>query len=255
MGGKTAELPDTIPASSAKATNVQKGQKWVALAFWVTAFAAYQWYAWRNDLSPLDVVRHLIDFFSASLYGPLLFILIYTVRPLLLFPATLLTIAAGFVFGPLLGVVLIVIGSNASALLAYVVGRFFGQGLLSEGKAGGIVQRYTTRLREHSFETVFLLRLLFAPYDLVNYLAGFLRIRWIPFIAATALGALPGTLAFTLFGASIERFDGGIPALNPWVLAASVALFLASLGLSRLLKRRGASSAGEGAPCFPVLPD
>ena len=81
----------------------------------------------------------------------------------------------------------------------------------------------------------------------MNYLAGFLRIRWIPFIAATALGALPGTLAFTLFGASIERFDGGIPALNPWVLAASVALFLASLALSRLLKRRGASPVGEEA--------
>lgn len=242
MGGKTAELPDATPAASARAANVQKGQKWVALAFWVLAFAAYQWYAWRHDLSPLDVVRRLIDFFSASSYGPLLFILIYALRPLLLFPATLLTIAAGFVFGPLLGVVLIVIGSNASALLAYVVGRFFGQGLLSEGQAGGIVQRYTTRLREHSFETVFVLRLLFAPYDLVNYLAGFLRIPWVPFIVATALGALPGTLAFTLFGASIERFDGGIPALNPWVLAASVALFLVSLALSRIIKRRSAAA-------------
>ena len=238
MGGKAAELPEATPASTEQSSKVQKGQKWVALAFWVLAFAAYQWYAWQNDLSPLDAVQRLIDFFSASSYGPLLFILLYTVRPLLLFPATLLTIAAGFVFGPLLGVVLIVIGSNASALLAYVVGRFFGQGLLSEGKAGGIVQRYTTRLREHSFETVFVLRLLFAPYDLVNYLAGFLRIRWVPFIAATALGALPGTLAFTLFGASIERFDGGIPALNPWVLAASVALFLVSLALSRIIKRR-----------------
>jgi len=248
MGGKAAELPQATPASTEKGTNVQKGQKWVALAFWVLAFAAYQWYAWQNDLSPFDMVQRLIDFFSANFYGSLLFILIYTVRPLLLFPATLLTIAAGFVFGPILGVVLIVIGSNASALLAYVVGRFFGQGLLSEGKAGGIVQRYTTRLREKSFETVFLLRLLFAPYDLVNYLAGFLRIPWIPFIVATALGALPGTLAFTLFGASIERFDGGIPALNPWALAASGALFLVSLALSRLLKRRGASTAGEEAP-------
>ena len=247
MGGKAAELPHATPASTEQSSKIQKGQKWAALAFWVLAFAAYQWYAWQNDLSPLDVVQRLIDFFSASFYGPLLFILIYTLRPLLLFPATLLTIAAGFVFGPILGVVLIVIGSNASAMLAYVVGRFFGQGLLSEGQAGGIVQRYTTRLRENSFETVFLLRLLFVPYDLVNYLAGFLRIRWVPFIVATALGALPGTLAFTLFGASIERFDGGIPSINPWVLVASVALFLVSLGLSRLIKRRGANTAGEEA--------
>ena len=68
-----------------------------------------------------------------------------------------------------------------------------------------------------------------------------------PAVVATALGALPGTLAFTLFGASIERFDGGIPSLNSWVLVASVALFLVSLGLSRLIKRRGGNTVGEEA--------
>lgn len=228
-------------AQAAAQGGLQQKQKWVVLAFWILAFAAYQWYAWQHNLSPLDVVRSLIVFFSVGFYGPLVFILIYVLRPLLLFPATLLTIAAGFVFGPILGVVLIVVGSNASALLAYAIGRFFGQGFLSEGKSDGIVQRYIARMRDHSFETVFIMRLIFLPYDLVNYFAGFLRIGWIPFIVATVLGALPGTLAFTLFGASIERFDGGIPALNPRVLAASVAIFLVSLGLSRLVKRRSAA--------------
>ena len=225
---------------------LQQKQKWVVLAFWLLAFAAYQWYAWQHALSPLDVVQRLLIFFSIGVYGPLLFIVIYFLRPLLLFPATLLTIAAGFVFGPILGVILIVIGSNASALLAYAIGRFFGQGFLGEDRSGGIVQRYTVRMRDHSFETVFIMRLIFLPYDLVNYLAGFLRIHWLPFIVATALGALPGTLAFTLFGASIERFDGGIPSLNPRVLAISFAIFLVSLGLSRLVKRRSAERrAGE----------
>jgi len=234
-------------AAQAAQGGLQQKQKWIVLAFWLLAFAAYQWYAWQHDLSPLDVVRRLIDFFSASFYGPLVFIAIYILRPLVLFPATLLTIAAGFVFGPSLGVILIVIGSNASALLAYAIGRFFGQGFLAENGSTGIVQRYTTRLREHSFETIFIMRLIFLPYDLVNYLAGFLRIHWLPFIVATALGALPGTLAFTLFGASIERFDGGIPALNPWALVASVAIFLVSLGLSRLVKRRSAASNDRGS--------
>lgn len=251
MSGRTDGLHRATDKPSQKATWWGQGQKWAALIFWVAVFGAYQWYAWRHGLSPLDVVRRLIAFFGAGFYGPLVFILIYALRPLLLFPATLLTIAAGFVFGPILGVVLTIIGSNASALLAYVVGRFFGQGLLGDEQAGGIVRRYTARLRDHSFETVFLMRLLFVPYDLVNYLAGFLHIRWAPFIIATALGSLPGTLAFTLFGASIERFDGGIPALNPRVLAASVALFLVSLGLSRVIKKRGTAAregeAGDGS--------
>ena len=44
------------------------------------------------------------------------------------------------------------------------------------------------------------MRLVYVPYDLVNYLAGFLRIGWMPFILATALGSLPDTLSFVLFG-------------------------------------------------------
>jgi len=235
--GRERQLDDAPTTSQG---GLQRQQKWIVLAFWLLAFAAYQWYAWQHALSPLDVVQRLLVFFSIGFYGPLLFFVIYFLRPLLLFPATLLTIAAGFVFGPLFGFILVVIGSNASALLAYAIGRFFGQGFLGEGGSTGIVRRYASRLREHSFETVFIMRLIFLPYDLVNYLAGFLRIGWLPFIVATALGALPGTLAFTLFGASIERFDGGIPSLNPRVLAASVAIFLASLGLSRLVKHRSA---------------
>jgi len=213
------------------------GPKAAALLFWLMALGLYQWYAARNGLSPLDVVRHLIGFLGHSIYGPLLYIAVYAVRPLLLFPASLLTLAGAFVFGPVWGMLLVIIGSNASALLAYTVGRFFGHGLV-QGGADGVVQRYADRMRTHGFETVFLMRLLFVPYDAVNYLAGFLHIHWLPFIAATALGSLPGTAAFVLFGASIKSFDGGLPSFNPIVLVASVALFVASLVVSRLFKRR-----------------
>jgi len=76
------------------------------------------------------------------------------------------------------------------------------------------------------------------PYDLVNYAAGLLRIRRAPFLAATALGSLPGTVSFTLAGASIESLADGPSGIDPTALIASVAIFVASLAISWYVKKR-----------------
>jgi uncharacterized membrane protein YdjX (TVP38/TMEM64 family) len=97
-------------------------------------------------------------------------------------------------------------------------------------------------MRENSFETVMIMRFIFLPYDAVSYLAGFLRIKYLPFILATALGSIPGTMAFIGFGASIETFDGVLPKLNPVTLGFSVAIFIVSIALSRIFKKREGTS-------------
>jgi uncharacterized membrane protein YdjX (TVP38/TMEM64 family) len=72
----------------------------------------------------------------------------------------------------------------------------------------------------------------------VSYLAGFLKTHYWAFILATALGSIPGTIAFVGFGASIETFDGTTPKLNPVTLGFSVAIFILSIALSRMFKKR-----------------
>lgn len=216
----------------------QHASKLPALLFWAALIIGYQWYASVNDLSPLEVVQRLLDFMTTGLWGPLVYIGLYIVRPLILFPATILTLAGGFVFGPVLGVLYTILASNASSTVAYFVGRYFGEGLFKDDGSDGLIQRYARRMRENSFETVMIMRFIFLPYDAVSYLAGFLKIRYWPFILATALGSIPGTIAFVGFGASIERFDGAIPQLNPLTLGFSVAIFIVSLVLSRVFKKK-----------------
>ena len=215
------------------------GQKLFAAAFWLLLIGLYVGYTVRNDLSPLGTLRQLLDFLSGSAYGPLLFILLYTLRPLVFFSALVLTVGAGFLYGPVLGILYTVVGANLGASLAYLIGGFFGRGVLPSGAPEGRLGRYADRLRDNAFETVLTMRFIFLPYDLVNYLAGFLRVRYAPFILATILGSLPGTVAFVLFGASTDGdFSGGLPSVDARVLVASAAIFVASLGVSRLLKRR-----------------
>ncbi len=231
-------MENTTIVSSQKRWYESHAQKLIALFLWVILLSSYQWYAYSQQLSPLQVVQQLLAFLTDSFWGPLLYIFLYAIRPLILFPSTPLTLVGGFIFGPVWGVLYTILASNSSAMVAYFVGRYFGQGLLPEGESNNFVQRYATRLRQNSFETILIMRFIFMPYDLVNYFAGFLQIRWLPFILATALGSIPGTIAFIWFGASIERFDGAIPSLNPTTLAASLVIFVISLLLARVFKKR-----------------
>ena len=220
------------------------GAKLLALLFWAIVVGGYYLYANLNNLTLANSLERLADFLTSNLYGPVIYIMIYALRPLLFFPATLLTVLGGFLFGPI-GILFTVLGSNTSALLAYSIGRYFGQGVLEEAGNVNIVQKYTQRMRQNSFETVLIMRLIFLPYDLVNYAAGFLKINWRAFLMATAIGSLPGTISVVLFGASFGTLDelmAGEVQLNPLTLIVSVALILASIGLSRAIKKREASS-------------
>ena len=235
---------DTQPASFLS----RHGQKLVALGFWLLLLGAYWFYVQSNDLTVADSAENIAVLLTTSAFGPLLYIIIYWLRPLIFFPATILTVLGGFLFGPI-GIIYTIIGANGSAMVAFAIGYFFGQGILEENEdSAGFIQKYTTRMRENSFETVLLMRLIFLPYDLVNYSAGFLRIKWMPFLLATAIGSLPGTISFVLLGSSFGTLDellAGELKVNPPVLVASIVLILVSIGFSRVLKKREAAKSGD----------
>jgi uncharacterized membrane protein YdjX (TVP38/TMEM64 family) len=212
-------------------------QKLVALTIWVALLGGYFWYAQTNNLSLLDGLMTL----RASIYGPLLYILLYALRPLIFFPASIITVAGGLFFGAVGGILYTVIGANLSAMVAFVVGHYFGKGLLeSSGEATGLVQRYAVRMRKNSFETVLIMRLILLPYDFVNYLSGFLRIDWKSFLLATVIGSLPGTVSLVLIGVAgnLDDLTAGKISINPWALVASVGFIGVSLLISRYIKGR-----------------
>lgn len=204
---------------------------------WLGLIAGYQVWAIRSGTSPSDAAGRLVDAVDGSV-GIVIFLVLYLVRPLVLFPATGLTVAAGFVFGPWLGLAVVIVAANASAMLTYAVGRWFGRRAGTSTPGDGRMARYRARLHERTFETVLIMRLVLVPYDVVSYLAGVLRVAPLPFLAGTAVGSIPGTVAFVLFGASIEKFDGAVPSINPWMLVASVALLGVSLILVKVVRRR-----------------
>lgn len=220
-------------------------QKLVAAAIWLTLAGSFLGYSLITGSTPTQTLQVIVDLLRTP-FGPLLYILIYTLRPLAFFSAIVVTLLGGAIWGPVWGTVFVVIGSNMSATLAYGFGRVFGQGVLATDATAanaGVVSRYAERLRGNAFSTILVMRLIFLPYDLVNYLSGFLRVPYRPFILASILGSLPGTLTFVLAGASLDIDDifagnFSVAAINPWMLGLSALLFVGGITMARLLKRR-----------------
>lgn len=212
--------------------------KIVAVAFWTLLVILFFSFKASSGLGYIQMTQQLFTLLTGTIWGPLVYILLYAVRPLILFPATILTALSGVLFGLWWGVVYTVVGANLSASVAYWVGRFFTKGI---SFGDGFLSDLKNRLGENSFISVFLTRLLFFPFDLTNYALGALRVKWAPYALATLIGTLPGSITFVAFGASIkniESFDLSTVSLDPMMLALSAFLFVVSLGIAKVIQKK-----------------
>jgi len=213
--------------------------KFIAGFFWAILLFSFQYYRISNDLSYQDLVLNLLDFFMNTIWGPIVYMTLYAIRPLVLFPATLLTALSGALFGFWWGILYTIIGENASANFAYWIGRFFGKDLQLEDTAAG---NFVEGLRKRSFETVLLMRLFYVPFDLTNYGSGIVKAKWSEYFFATLIGIMPGLTTFVALGAAVDleqfKMDGlTFDAFDPKYLALSIVIFVVSLSLSRVLKK------------------
>ena len=206
---------------------------------WIFLLAGYWWYTSAHGLTPSQTMQILINFISESPYGFLIYTLVYMIRPVFLFPATLVTMAATYLYGPVQGIAYALIASNLSTMVAFLIGRFFGGGFLQNMDDNNLIGKYANRLRKDGFQTTLILRFLFLPYDLVSYFSGFLHIDLGWFMLATILGSIPGTISFGMLGASIKGdFASQSVTLDPLSLVISAAMFAVSIALYRVVRYR-----------------
>jgi len=213
--------------------------KIVAAISWAFALIIYWWYSDAHGLTPVQTMQVLINFVSTSPYGFLIYVLVYMIRPIFFFPATLVTMTATYLYGPVQGIAYALIASNLSSMIAYFIGRFFGGGFLQNINENNLVGKHASRLRKDGFQTTLILRFLFLPYDLVSYFSGFLHIDLGWFMLATVLGSIPGTISFGMLGASIQGdFASQSLTFDPLSLFISAVMFAVSIGLYRLVRYR-----------------
>jgi uncharacterized membrane protein YdjX (TVP38/TMEM64 family) len=218
---------------------------------WAAIVVSWVLYQRGSGRSTTGTAQHFIDTSRGAWWAFLAYFLVSLIRPLIFVPATIVTVAAGMLFGPVFGIMIAVLAANASAMVGYAIGRGIGpsrrgaSAATSENQAATRLGNWTARLRSNSFEAVLIMRLVFLPYDLVNYGCGFLKVKPWPFLTATAIGSLPATAGFVLIGGSISRIDGGFRGISKPTLALSVLLIVASIAASRVIRRRNPAASPE----------
>lgn len=202
----------------------------------------------------VDPVRASGDALVALATGPWavpVLLAAYALRAALLFPATALALFAGWALGPVTGSLVAWVGAVGSAGIAYGLARAVrprrragAEGALGEA---GRWARFRRDLARNAFEAILLARLAAVPGDAVNVAAGAARAPVLPFLTATALGGLPGLLAVTWAGASLEgAFRVERVAIRPELVAASVAMAALAVTVSWWLRRRSRSGPERG---------
>lgn len=207
----------------------RKKAKVAILIFWGVALIG----ALYGYLSAGLTFNELVEFTQklvqqSGIWAPAVYILFYSFRSLVFFPASLLTIISGMLFGPWFGLLYTLIGENISANVSFVVGRYLLSDL--EGyihNKNQLFSRITNHIQGNGFLAVLFMRLAYLPFDLVGYSSGILKLNQKDFALGTLLGTIPGLMAYTFLGSSFINID--------FLLLGSIVL-LASLLCAVLLK-------------------
>lgn len=186
----------------------------IVLLVFGTATLLYQWI----DLRPGEIHDYIVQF---GWLAPVIYILLFTVRPLILFPTSVLSVAGGLAFGTLLGVVYTVIGATLSALVAYYVAVHFGDRFLRHFESSDY-EKMQQKIEEDGFFYVLILRLIpLVNFDLVSYASGLAKVRLPAFLFATTVGMIPGAFANNFLGSSLASGN-----LKMVLFALAVLVFL-----------------------------
>lgn len=136
-------------------------------------------------------------------FAAAIFVALYVAVTTIGLPALPLTLAGGAVFGVAAGIALTWLGATLGATGAFVLARLLGGDALRRllGARAGTLDRI---LGDGAFLTMLRLRLIpVVPFNALNFGAGLAGVRLTHYMAATAIGILPGTSVYTYFADSL----------------------------------------------------
>ncbi|MFB3904057.1 MAG: TVP38/TMEM64 family protein [Acidobacteriota bacterium] len=199
-------------------------------------------------------VQVLLDATQAlGLWGYLVLIGVYVVAAVFFLPGSLLTLAAGFLFGVLVGSVVVSIGATLGAGAAFLIGRYLARSRIERKLASNSKFRAIDQaVGREGFKIVLLTRLTpVFPYNLLNYAFGLTAVTFRRYILASWIGMMPGTVLYVYLGSTAKDLaqifygdlQGGAPQQAIKILGL-VATIVVTIVITRTARR----SLGPAAP-------
>ena len=193
----------------------------------------------------MEALQHWTE--GLGVWGYLAYGAVYVVATLLLVPGALLTIGAGLVFGVAKGTMVVVLSASVSAALAFLAARHVARARVERWAAQH--ERYRAidaAITQRGWKVVALLRLSpLVPFSLSNYLYGLSAVPFWPYVLASTVSIVPGTLLYVSLGAAGRAAVAGRhrsplewALLGAGLLATAAATILVGRAAKRELAKR-----------------
>ena len=197
-------------------------------------------YAYSDKLvvfTDQEYIREVVE--AYGVFGPIVFILIYAAGLLIGLPAIPLTLAAGYIFGFLMGTVYVLFIATLMAAIGFYIPRL--SHVTYQTKKSGkktvtkkVIKYIEKEVDENGFLTLLLVRPLF-NYMLLSYAAGFIKkIRFRDFFLATIATNIIFTPVYVLVG---DRITSGLQGLL-FPLSLVIVVLCINLLIKKIKKKK-----------------
>lgn len=221
---------ENVLTTDVRTSSPLKGKLLIAALFLVV-IGSFYFFDLMSYLS-LDVLKANRDkllAFTEEHYVPAvaLFILVYIVQTAFSLPgATIMTLTGGFLFGSVWAALYVNLGATTGATLAFLSARYLFRDWV-ERKFGHRLAALQEGFAKNGFHYLLTLRLIpLFPFFLVNLLSGLTRVKASTYVVATALGIIPGSLAYTFAGRQLATINSLSELASPRLLLAFTLLGL-----------------------------
>ncbi len=201
--GNRGEISDTATPGKAP-SHPGRSAEWIRYARWLFILLIVGSLISIMRSLPFDQAMTALNDWIGGLgaWGPVVLAAIYVVATVLFVPGTILTLAAGALFGLVVGTLTVSVGSTVGAALAFLIARYVARdkvaSMARKNRKFGAIDR---AIAEGGWKIVALLRLSPAiPFNVQNYLYGLTPVRFWSYVLTSWLAMLPGTFLYIYLG-------------------------------------------------------
>ncbi|HAX2085490.1 TPA: TVP38/TMEM64 family protein [Escherichia coli] len=184
--------------------NAERNFLFACLIFALVIYAIHA-FGLFDLLTDLPHLQTLIR--QSGLFGYSLYILLFIIATLFLLPGSILVIAGGIVFGPLLGTLLSLIAATLASSISFLLARWLGRDLLLKYVGHShTFQAIEKGIARNGIDFLILTRLIpLFPYNIQNYAYGLTTIAFWPYTLISALTTLPGIVIYTVMASDLAN--------------------------------------------------
>lgn len=153
------------------------------------------------SLTTEDFANFIKSLGAMGVAGSIVLMILHSFVP---FPAELLTMANGMVYGPLWGVIITWVGAMFGAYAAFGLTRWLGRPFIEKWAPSNYKMKIDAWSQEEGATALLIARLIpVISFNVINYAAGLTKVSLWTFFWTTGIGILPMTILMVMLGDSV----------------------------------------------------